>query len=118
MSLPYNKNLISRAKELRKNATPEENKLWYQFLSKSSIRFQKQKVIDNYIADFYCHEAKLIIEIDGSQHYSEAGQDYDKIRTEVLEAHGLNVIRFSNSEIKKCFKEVCIAIEERLARLS
>ena len=68
MSLEYNKNNIARAKTLRKNSTPQENHLWYDFLSTYEIRFQRQKAIDNFIADFYCHKAKLVIEIDGSQH--------------------------------------------------
>ncbi|MGM9632138.1 MAG: endonuclease domain-containing protein, partial [Eubacteriales bacterium] len=70
MSLDYNKKNITLAKNLRKNATPQENHLWYDFLSKYEVRFQRQKAIDNFIADFYCHKAKLIIEIDGSQHYT------------------------------------------------
>ena len=71
MSLDYNEKNITLARNLRKNATPQENHLWYDFLSKYEIRFQRQKAIDNFIADFYCHKAKLIIEIDGSQHYTE-----------------------------------------------
>ena len=71
--LPYNKNLFQKARKLRNNATPEENKLWYQYLAKSPIRFLRQKPIDNYILDFYCPEKKIGIEIDGSQHYTEDG---------------------------------------------
>ncbi len=70
MSLEYNKKLIPRAKELRKNMTKQENHLWYDFLRIYPVRFQRQKTIDNYIADFYCHKAKLIIELDGSQHFT------------------------------------------------
>ena len=65
MSLDYNEKNITLAKNLRKNATPQENHLWYDFLAKYKVRFQRQKAIDNFIADFYCHKAKLIIEIDG-----------------------------------------------------
>ena len=75
MSLDYNKKNIILAKNLRKNATPQENHLWYDFLSKYEIRFQRQKAIDNFIADFYCHKAKLVIEIDGSQHRTEKGKE-------------------------------------------
>ena len=74
MSLYYNSKNIVLAKALRKNATPQETKLWYEFLSKYNVRFQRQKAIDNFIADFYCHKAKLVIEIDGSQHYTEEGR--------------------------------------------
>lgn len=74
MSLVYNKRNINLAKTLRKNATPQENRLWYDFLSKYEVRFQRQKAIDNFIADFYCYKAKLIIEIDGFRHYTENGK--------------------------------------------
>ena len=84
MSLNYNKNNIILAKNLRKNATPQEKHLWYDFLSKYEVRFQRQKAIDNFIADFYCHQAKLIIEIDGSQHFTQEGIQKDRFRTEIL----------------------------------
>ena len=111
MSLDYNKNNIILAKNLRKNATKQENHLWYDFLSKYEIRFQRQKSIDNFIADFYCHEAKLIIEIDGSQHYTEKGKQKDEFRTEILEDYGLTVIRFTNQQINTNFRGVCNYID-------
>ena len=111
MSLDYNKNNIVLAKNLRKNATKQENHLWYDFLSKYEIRFQRQKAIDNFIADFYCHEAKLIIEIDGSQHYTEDGRQKDEFRTEVLETYCLKVIRFTNHQINTNFRGVCDYID-------
>ena len=73
MSLDYNKKNIVLAQNLRKNATRQEKHLWYDFLANYKPRFQRQKAIDDFIADFYCHEAKLIIELDGSQHYTESG---------------------------------------------
>jgi len=111
MSLKYNGKLISFAKELRQNATPQENHLWYDFLSDYPVPFQRQKTIDNFIADFYCHQAKLIIELDGSQHYTEKSKEYDEIRTEILEKYGLQVIRFSNRDINNNFKNVCLRID-------
>ena len=111
MSLDYNKKNISLAKILRKKATPQENHLWYDFLSKYEIRFQRQKAIDNFIADFYCHKAKLIIEIDGSQHYSEEGKQNDEFRTDVLESYGLKLIRFTNIQINTNFRGVCEYID-------
>ena len=107
MSLDYNKKNITFAKNLRKNATPQENHLWYDFLSKCEIRFQRQKAIDNFIADFYCHKAKLVIEIDGAQHYTEAGKEKDEFRTEILEGYDLQVIRFTNRQIDTNFEGVC-----------
>ena len=111
MSLDYNEKNITLAKNLRKNATPQENHLWYDFLSKYEIRFQRQKAIDNFIADFYCHKAKLIIEIDGSQHYEEENRRNDEIRTEILEGYDLKVIRFTNRQIDTNFRGVCEYID-------
>ena len=111
MPLWYNGKNIVLAKNLRKNATPQENHLWYDFLSKYDIRFQRQKSIDNFIADFYCHKAKLIIEIDGSQHYTEEGQRNDSFRTEILEGYDLKVIRFTNRQIEDNFRGVCEYID-------
>ena len=111
MSLDYNKKNIALAKNLRKNATPHENHLWYDFLAKYEIRFQRQKAIDNFIADFYCHKAKLIIEIDGSQHHTEEGKQKDEFRTEILEGYNLKVIRFTNHQINTNFRGVCEYID-------
>ena len=111
MSRDYNKKNIPLAKKLRKNATPQENHLWYDFLSKYEIRFQRQKSIGNFIADFYCHSARLVVEIDGSQHYTESGIEKDSFRTEVLTELGLKVIRFSNRQINTNFRGVCEYID-------
>ena len=111
MSLKYNGKNIVLAKNLRKNATKQENRLWYDFLSNYEVRFQRQKAIGNFIADFYCHKAKLIIEIDGSQHYTEEGKQKDNLRTEVLEGYDLKVIRVTNREINKNFNGVCEYID-------
>ncbi len=113
MSLPYNNKLIPYAKELRKNATPWERKLWY-FLKDYFVRFQRQKVIDNFIVDFYCHKAKLIIELDGNGHFFEQQMDYDYKRTEVLEKNNLKVLRFTNLEVDKEFYEVCSIIDKEV----
>ena len=122
MSLPYQNKLIPRAKELRKEATKQENHLWYDFLKSYPVRFQRQKTIDYFIADFYCHAAKLIVELDGSQHYEEQGIERDKERTAILEQYGLNVIRFSNLDVERTFEGVCTAIDlvvrERMNSLS
>ncbi len=111
MSLNYNKKNITLAKNLRKNATPQENHLWYDFLSGYEVRFQRQKAIDNFIADFYCHRAKLIIEIDGSQHYTKVGTQKDNFRTEILKGHDLKIIRFTNRQITTNFRGVCEYID-------
>jgi len=91
--------------------TKEERHLWYDFLRDYPIRFLRQKVIDNYIVDFYCHEARLIIELDGSQHYEEQNRIKDAIRTEKLEDRDLTVIRIPNNEINHNFRGVCEYID-------
>ena len=111
MSLAYNKDNVSLAQTLRKNATPQEKQLWYQFLSRYPIRFQRQKAIGDFIVDFYCHRAKLVIEIDGSQHYTESGEDRDAVRTEILERLSLRVIRFTTRQIDTEFGGVCECID-------
>jgi len=111
LSLPYNKKLIASAKRLRGNMTRQEKHLWYDFLSSYSPRFQRQKTISNFIVDFYCHEAKLIIELDGSQHYSEDGLGYDAKRTAILESIGLHVLRLTNHDVDKRFAGTCALID-------
>ena len=111
MDRKHNKELTANAKVLRKNMTKEERRLWYDFLRNYPIRFLRQKVIDNYIADFYCHTARLVIELDGSQHYSEDGLIKDKIRTIKIEERNLTVIRIPNNYVNNNFREVCEYID-------
>jgi len=111
MDRKHNQDLTANARFLRKNMTKEEKHLWYDFLKNYPVRFLKQKVIDNYIVDFYCHSARLIIELDGSQHYDEKGLLKDKIRTDKIEQRGLLVIRIPNNEINKNFEGVCQYID-------
>jgi very-short-patch-repair endonuclease len=112
MSLPYNNKLIPYAKELRKNATPWERKLWFYFLKDYPVRFQRQKVIGDFIVDFYCHKAKLVIEVDGAGHETPQGEQKDQIRTERLEEYGLTVIRIPNRCIDNDFYRVCKYIDQ------
>ena len=116
MSLPYKKVLIPQAKELRKNATKQENHLWYDYLCTHPVRFQRQKVIAGFIADFYCHQAKLVVEVDGAQHYTQEGLLYDEERSAVLGKYGIHVLRFSNTEIDKRFSQVCEAIHKEVQK--
>ena len=112
MSLKYNGKLIPRAKELRKNGTSQEKHLWYDFLRTYPIRFQRQKTIDGFIVDFYCHRARLIVELDGGHHYTDDGIAYDEERTQILSKYNLEVLRFSNFDVDKNFNDVCAMIEE------
>lgn len=105
--MEQNKNLKRNAQTLRKRMTKEEAQLWYRFLCRSEFRFRRQYIIGNYIVDFYCHQAKLVVELDGSQHYEQQGQEYDQLRTAYLEQLGIKVIRFSNLDILRRFQDVC-----------
>ena len=111
MERKHNSVLTNNARALRKDMTKEERHLWYDFLKNYSVRFLRQKVIDNYIVDFYCHDARLIIELDGSQHYEKEGLLKDKIRTERIETRGLTVIRIPNNEVMRNFSGVCEYID-------
>ena len=102
----YNKNNIPLAKTLRKNMTPWERKLWYEFLRYYPIRFQRQKAIGNYIADFYCAKAKLIVELDGGGHYTDKQKERDNIRTVELENMDLRILRICNLDIDRNFRGV------------
>ena len=103
----HNPALTERAKTLRKNMTKEERHLWYNFLRGYLPRFLRQKVIDGYIVDFYCHEARLVVELDGSQHYEEKGLLSDQIRTDKIEKRGLTVLRIPNNAVNQNFSGVC-----------
>lgn len=109
--LPYNKNLVTRAKELRKNMTKVERKLWYDYLRTFKFRVHRQRPIDNFIVDFYCPKLKLVIEVDGDIHCTENAQEYDRQRTEILEGYGLKVIRFTNEEVLQNLAGVVEVIE-------
>ena len=108
----YNRDLIPRAKKMRENMTPQEQHLWFGFLRGYPARFKRQAVIYHYIADFYCHEAKLVIEIDGRQHQHADALEYDHIRTETLKQLGLLVLRFTNDEIDHNFDFVRKRIDQ------
>jgi very-short-patch-repair endonuclease len=111
MQSKHNKQLVPLARALRKNMTKEERRLWYDFLRDYPVRFSRQKVLGRYIADFYSAEAKLIIELDGSQHYEDENIRKDARRTEFLEAYGLRIIRVANNEITENFDGVCDYID-------
>ena len=109
--MEQNRNLKKNAQARRKQQTKEEALLWYQFLSRYPCRFRRQYVIGNYIADFYCHKAKLVVELDGSQHYDPMEQENDRKRTAYMESQGLLVLRFTNLEVLRQFRNVCEAID-------
>ena len=114
--LEYNKNLKQISRTLRKNMTKEEIILWSRIRRKQikEVQFYRQKPIGNFIADFYCSKAKLIIELDGSQHYEKEGIEKDKIRDEYFEGLGLKVLRFTNLEVLRNINGVLEKIYEEV----
>ena len=121
MQAKHNKRLVPFAKQLRKDMTKEERRLWYDFLRTYPVRFSRQKVLGKYIADFYSAEAKLVIEPDGSQHYKETSAQKDAERTVFLEGYGLKVIRIPNNEVSRNFRGICeyidAAVKQSLSQL-
>ena len=113
---PYNKANIPLAKSLRKNMTPWERKLWYEFLRYYPVRFQRQKAIGNYIADFYCAKARLIVELDGGGHYTPEQSERDAVRTGELQDMKLEVLRITNLDIDRNFNAVCEYIDAAVKR--
>ena len=116
MQRKHNKQIVPLAKELRKEMTKEERRLWYDFLRNYSVRFSRQKVLGKYIADFYSAEAKLAIELDGSQPYEDDKIVKDAERTAFLESYGLTVLRIPNNEVNRYFQEVCQYIDMAVKR--
>ena len=110
----HNSNLKALSRRLRTEATAEENKLWYEFLRGLNVHFCRQKIIGNYIVDFCCPSAKLIVELDGSQHFDDEGIKFDSIRAEYLNSKGFRIVRYTNEDIHERFCEVC---EDILAHL-
>ena len=104
--------LTPRARELRKNMTPEERHLWYDFLRTYPVRFLIQKVVGGYILDFYCASVKLAVEVDGTQHYTPDQIQYDAERERYLNGWGITVVRVPNSDIRTTFSEVCTKIDQ------
>ncbi len=111
MNIPKDNSQLNNARRLRREMTPQERKLWYLFLRKYPVKIYKQRIVGRFIVDFYCAAAKLVIELDGSQHFDEKGLAYDADRSEFLNSLGLEVLRFSNLEIDRNFKEVCEQID-------
>ena len=114
MTIPKDNSQLENARRLRRETMPHERKLWYLFLRKYPVKIYKQRIIGRFIADF----AKLVIEVDGSQHYEPHGMAYDAERSAFLSTLGLEVLRFSNRDIDRDFRGVCeqidITIQNRL----
>ncbi len=111
MDRKHNREIATVARMLRKNMTKEEKHLWYDFLATYPVRFSRQKILGKYVVDFYCAKARLIIELDGSQHYTKKGLASDSERTTYLNQYGLQVIRIANEEVANNFDNVCEYID-------
>ena len=118
MERKHNEKLVPFARELRKNMTKEEKHLWYDFLQNHTVKFNRQKVLGRYIADFYSASAKLVIELDGSQHYTHEAKEYDEERTRFLSEYGIKVLRINNIEIKRNFDGVCRYIDKIISDMT
>ena len=117
MNTVYNPRIQGKAKTLRKNMTKEERHLWYDFLKGLPVMVHRQKVIGNYIVDFYIAEQKIVIELDGSQHYTAEGHHADQIRDAYLKSLGMEVLRYSNGDINERFERVCHDIWNHIQEL-
>ena len=106
-----NERLTHLSQNLRRNATKEENALWYQYLRRYPVQFRRQCVLEPYVVDFYCAKALLVVELDGSQHYEAAGMERDRQRTQYLESLGIKVLRFSNVDVNDHLSGICQAID-------
>ncbi|MCL1858883.1 MAG: endonuclease domain-containing protein [Oscillospiraceae bacterium] len=107
----HNSKLTLYARELRKNMTKQEKHLWYDFLRLYPVKILRQKTIGYFIADFYCAGAKLVIEIDGSQHFTKDGKQYDSEREDVMRNLGIKTVRYTNNDIDRQFAAVCNDID-------
>ena len=114
MERKHNKMLTENAKILRNNMTKEEKHLWYDYLRKCPVRFSRQKVLGKYIADFYSAEAKIVIELDGAQHFEKENRIYDEKRTEFLEQYDLKIIRIPNGERNTNFEGICRYLDKQI----
>lgn len=110
----YRADLLRKSQQLRKNMTPQEKHLWYDYLRDYIPHFYRQKPISCYILDFYCPKAKLAIELDGSQHYEEDSLKYDRKRENELEKLGIVVVRYTNRQIDSDFIGVCADIDKMI----
>ena len=113
-----NERLTENSQRLRKEMTKEERHLWFDFLKDLPITVNRQKVIGRYVVDFYCAEADLVIELDGSQHFEQDGLTDDKKRDEYLRSKGLEVVRYPNNQINEDFEAVCVDILNRVEKSS
>ena len=110
MRYPRNNKNLANARSLRRNMTPQERHLWYDFLRYCKPRFRRQEIIGSYIVDFFCYDAKLIVEVDGSQHFTPELREQDNARTAYFHSLGIRVMRVDNGQVNRNFQGVCEGI--------
>ena len=115
MNDQYNAKLPPHAQILRKDMTKEERHLWYDFLKKLPVTVHRQKILGKYIADFYIASVKIVIELDGSQHFEDAHIQKDALRDDYFNQIGCVVLRYSNADITLRFSSVCEDILNRIS---
>ena|SRR5687768_10432467 len=108
--IPYRRDLKQRSQSLRRDPSPAERKLWFEFLRDLPLKFTRQKPLGHYIADFYCSSRRLVIELDGDSHFNDRAQRYDDLRTAALRAEGIRVLRVMNNDVMRNFEGVCATI--------
>ena len=118
MNQTQNARLTPNAKILRKTMSKEERRLWYDCLKLLPVTIHRQKVIGRYIVDFYCASAKVVIELDGSQHYDATGMAADQARDAYLNSLGLTVLRYTNLDVNRKFKDVCEDVYRHIMQVS
>jgi very-short-patch-repair endonuclease len=111
---PYNKTLTEYAQELRKNMTPEEKHLWYDFLKFLPMTVKRQYVVENYILDFFIPDVNIAIELDGSQHYDTKKREEDRVRDKTILSMGIKVVRYPNTDINKNFDGVIVDLMKKI----
>ena len=114
MHLPRNVKLVNFSRELRNNATKAERKVWFEFLRTYHPQWYRQRIVGNFILDFYCPKAQLTIEVDGGQHYEDEVAKQDDQRSVILKSLGIRTMRFTNFEVIDNFDQVCLAIDEEV----
>ena len=114
--VPKNGDMLPRARELRREMTPQERKLWYQFLRRYPVKIYKQRIIESFIADFYCSRAQLVIELDGAQHTTEQGLLYDRERSSIFVFPIMKWIFSLKQSVKKSIRRFNLAFEAALSR--
>lgn len=111
MQPKHNRELVPLARELRRNMTQEERRLWYDFLRSYPVRFYRQRVLGSCIVDFYRARVRLVIELDGSQHAQSEAVLRDAEHTAFLQSYGLQVLRIPNPDVRRHFSAVCALID-------